>query len=474
MSSQSVSQGTIYLIFANLSFLISGYIINIGLGRIFGPESYGMYAVIIAIVTMFNLIFTTGIPQAVSKYTSEDPGHQKNVLKAGLVLSVCFSIAAYLIIVLESPAIALVLHDPSLTLYLQVVSVMIVTYGPLYVIAAYFNGIQDYRIQSYLNILYNVLKPALIFTFVLMGFSLWGAIMGFVLSPIIPLYIGILSIGLSTIVSTENFPIKKILAFSIPIVILSVSTNLILSLDLFFIKGTLMNNQITGLYSAASQIARIPYFIMLGISAALFPAISSCMENRDKIQNYIRESVRYTLILIIPVAMVISVSSIPLISLIFSDDFAAGGQPLEVLIFGICFLGLFSLFLTIISGCNQPYLALFLTLFVLIIDFVANSILVPVAGMSGGALATTISGAAGAGICSVYLYRKYGSFIGGVSLMKILFSAAVAAFLVKYLNFTDYFLIIGYFAAFFVYLTMLYLLQEIHSHDIRRFMDVFR
>jgi stage V sporulation protein B len=466
MSSQTVSQGTLYLTIANLTFLFSGYIINIGLGRILGPESYGTYAIIISIATMFNLIFTTGIPQAVSKYTSEDICHEKNVLKTGLIVSVCLSIVFYLFMIFGSTEIASLLHDTSLTPFIQIVSLMIVTYGPLYAIIAYFNGIQDYRTQSFLNILYNSLKPVLIFTFVFLGFSLWGAVVGFVLSPLIPLIVGIMLIGFHTLLSAKNFSFNKIIIFSVPIIILSVSTNLILTLDLFFIKGILLDNQLTGLYSAASQIARIPYFIMMGICAALFPAISACMQHQEKIKKYIRESVRYTLILIIPVTAMIAATAIPLISLAFSENYIAGGEPLEILIFGICLFGIFSLFITIISGCDNPYPAMGFCLIVLIIDFFANLVLVPRMGMNGGAWGTTIASLIGLGICSVYLQRKFGMFVEGLSVLKIIIASSIVYMILSLIDIQGIFLIIAYAISFSGYLLLLYLMKEITAVDI--------
>jgi O-antigen/teichoic acid export membrane protein len=64
MKKQNVTHGTIYLMFAQAAFVASGYAIHIGLARLLGPSDYGIYAVVISLMTMVNLILTTGIPQA--------------------------------------------------------------------------------------------------------------------------------------------------------------------------------------------------------------------------------------------------------------------------------------------------------------------------------------------------------------------------------------------------------------------------
>jgi O-antigen/teichoic acid export membrane protein len=312
------------------------------------------------------------------------------------------------------------------------------------------------------------LKPVLIFTFVFLGFSLWGAVVGFVLSPLVPLIVGVMVIGLHTIISAKKFSYNKIIIFSVPIIILSVSTNLILNLDLFFIKGILIYDQFAGLYSAASQIARIPHFIMIGVCAAIFPVISACIQHQEKIKKYIFESVRYTLILLLPITAIIAATATPLISFLFSANYTAGGEPLKILIFGGCLFGIFSLFITIISGCNNPYSAMGFCLVVLIIDFISNMILVPSQGMIGGAWGTTIACLIGVVICFVYLHRKFGMFVDALSILKIIVASSIVYIILTLINPQGFFLIITYVISFSGYLLLLYLMNEITAIDISR------
>jgi len=473
MNHQTVSQGTLYLTIANIIFLISGYIIHIGIGRLLGPDSYGVYALIISIATIFNLFLVIGIPQAVAKFSAEDHTRAREVLRSGLILSFLMSAIMSVGLLLLAPTFADLLHDNSLIPYIQLISILIITSGPLVIIGGYYNGIQDYRTQSLLNILYYILKPAFSFVFVFGGLALWGAVLGFVLSPIIPFILGLFVIGYFPIISARNFPFKKILAFSMPIMILSAIVNLILTLDLFFIKSILVDNQIAGYYSAASQIARIPYVIVWGVSFAIFPAVAACLLNLEKIRDYISESLRYTLLLIIPFTVILAVTATPLISLIYSPKYAPGGLPLEILFFGMGFFGLFFMLVMIISSCNRPYLAMSLSFLVLVIDFCANWLLVPIMGMSGGALATTIASASGAALSWLYLYNKYGAVVPGMSLLKIFISTSIVALFMKFFDFQGFFLIVGYLIAALGYFVFLFLLNEIKPLDIDRFTRLF-
>ena len=180
-----------------------------------------------------------------------------------------FSLVLSGVVIASADGIAYLLQDQSLAIYIPIVALMILATGPRTVTIAYFNGIGDYKMQSILVGLYNVLKPVLIFLLVFLGFSVYGAVAGFALSPVIPLIIGLFLVGGHTIIESEHFPIQKILLFAAPIVVLSATINLILSLDLFFVKGVLIDNALTGYYSASAQIAKIPYFLMAAVTAAL-------------------------------------------------------------------------------------------------------------------------------------------------------------------------------------------------------------
>ncbi len=68
----ALARGTLYFILVQIVFLASGYVIHAGLGRMLGPELYGTFGVVISLVTMFNFILTTGLPQAASRYIALD------------------------------------------------------------------------------------------------------------------------------------------------------------------------------------------------------------------------------------------------------------------------------------------------------------------------------------------------------------------------------------------------------------------
>lgn len=469
MERQSITQGTSYLLIAQTILILSGYMIHIGLGRLLGPTEYGIYGVIIYLATVFNFILITGLPQATSKYTSEDSTNTIRVLRTSFVSSMLLGIIIFLIIFVVSEEIALLLHDVSLTPYVRLISLMIPSYAILTVIEGYYNGKRNYRAQSGLILLYNIIKPAMIFAFVLMGFSIWGAVLGFTISPIIPLAIGLYMIRGQNIWRSKGFPFEKILRFAIPIIIFSAAINLIISLDLFFVKRIMMNNELAGYYSAASTISKVPYFLMGAVNLSLFPAVSANMHNSAKIQEYISESLRYTLHFVFPVTAIIAASPGSLVSLLYSDIYLPAGQPLRALIVGIGLFSIFSVLTTVITATGKPKVAMILSIFILAADLLLNMIMVPVWGMIGAAGATTISCGVGMALAAIYVYRSFGILTYTISGIKILSASAILYAILFRANLEGIYLLLGYSTLVMIYLALLYLMGEITERDITRF-----
>ena len=468
MQRQGLIAGTTYLLIAQAVFILSGYAIHVGLGRFLGPSDYGVYSVVIYVATVFNLILTTGLPYAASKFISEDERRSLSVMKTSLNLSVILGIAIFSMIFLGADRIASALNDPTLAPYIQLVSVMVPIYALHSVIAGYYNGLRNYKIQAFLLLLYDISKPIMIFLLVFLGFSEWGAVLGFALGPLLPMVMGFYFMGLQTFWA-EAFPYKKLLKFAVPIIVFAVAINLIMSLDLFFVKRILMDNEQAGFYSAASMIAKVPYSLLAALTAALFPAISASMNDREKTREYISESIRYTLLLLVPLTFIVAASSGGLVTLIYSSVYKPAGEPLSILIVGVSFFALFSVLTTVISGSGKPGTSMLLSLMILVADLVSNQILVPLWGMHGAALSTGVSSAIGLLMAAFCVYRQHGVLTSASSTAKILLASSLLFVAISYINPGGLLLILVYILAGVLYLAMLYLLKEIKPRDMARF-----
>ncbi|WP_370572689.1 flippase [Methanomethylovorans sp.] len=411
---QSLRHGTIYLIAAQISFVLSGYATHIGLGRFLGPADYGVYAVVISLMTMVNLILSTGIPQAVSKYVAHGDGNELHVKRTAQKMQLTFSLILFIIYYSFAGQLATLLNDPGMAPYLRLSSFIVPAYALHALFVGYFNGLKEYGKQSLMIILYSVFKVVFILGFALTSYALYGAITGFIISSVAVLILGFYFVHSADkrLPASDNghsmISAKTILDFATPIVFYSVATNLIMSFDLFFVKAYLTDMD-AGIYSAVSTISKVPFYVIAGIYGALFPAISSMSVHNDRSQMTLQiiKSVKYSMLILVPSTLFVVLFSRQVLSFLFSDQYSAGSTALGVLTIGMGFFGLFSLFTTVINGSGQPRVSMIMSLLVLVLDVLLNRSFIPLYGIAGAAMATCISCLLGLVVSFLYVYRKY-------------------------------------------------------------------
>src|ERR1700754_3411941 len=81
-------RGTIYISAAKVWFILSGLGIHFTLPRLLSKEQFGLYQIVIGIVSIINAVVVIGTSQTVSKYISQDESRADAVKAKALKLQV--------------------------------------------------------------------------------------------------------------------------------------------------------------------------------------------------------------------------------------------------------------------------------------------------------------------------------------------------------------------------------------------------
>ena len=274
--------GALYLSIASVVFLISGYAVNVLLGRFLGPTEYGIYGIVLSLIAFVNIIQTSGITQAVSKHISEKNADSESILKTGLLLQGTLNMICFLFFFIFADVIAQAFNDIELSKYIRISSFVFPIHGFFGLYTDYYNGLHSFKKQANMNILYSVSKVFLILLFAYF-FHLTGVFYGFILAPVLPLLIGLHFPKRST----SYFPFRKIFFFSLPLIGIAVFSNLLFSIDLFFVKTMMRSKASPGFYTASQNIAKIVFYSMSALFLVIFPTISESTSSKmqDKTKN---------------------------------------------------------------------------------------------------------------------------------------------------------------------------------------------
>lgn len=469
MKKHKLFKATTQLSISTIVFVLSSYLINIILARILGPAQYGLYGVIISLVTVVNIMQTSGIPQATSKYIAEEKNDPHTILKSSLYLQLIFTLFITTIFFLLALPFSLLLKDTKLIPYIQLASFIFPFYGIFTLYSGFYNGLHFFSKQAFIMTLYSISKTflVLILSFI---WGLRGALVGLIIAPAISLVYGF---QIPT-TNHNSFSYKKLILFAFPLVGFAFLSTLLQTIDLYFIKSLILSDTASGYYTASQNISRIPYFLINSYALVIFPSISknTSQNLHTNSQKIIRTSLRYIIMILAPITVIISATSKQLVQLIYSNTYLPAAPSLSVLILGMGFLTLFSLLCNILSGSGIPKLSFLLSGLSLIITSTFCFFLIPMFGLNGAALATTIGGFSAMVLAAFLVYRKFQVLASYKSVIKIIIASLGVYFIGLYIDVPPLFLPILYLILFTLYFAMLILMREITWKDWLQIQDI--
>lgn len=476
MEEKHIERGAMRLFSSNIVFLLSSYVIYIGLGRfLLRPEEFGVYGVVISLVTVLTMVINTAMEQSVAKFVSETPGQAGAIKRAGLKIVLAMGIACSLFFLLAAPMLAAMLNDTQLVPYIQLMSLIFLTHPFYAVLLGVMNGLGRFSYQAVVVTTYSILKAGLILGFVVLlsayGYSslgVFGALAGFIAAS----FLGVIAAMVPAMAkSTGSFPYRRILNFALPIIVFTAIINLLSYVDLFAIKALAPaadSNLLAGYYTAASTIARVPQLVVVALCVVLFPLVSAATFSGDmqRARGHISRALRYSLMLLLPMVALVAASPREVIGLLYSSAYFPASVALAVLAVAMGFYALFIILTTVISGSGKPGVSMWLGLFALLLGVILNILLVPHYLLSGAATATLAASFIAFVSALAYVWLKFGSPISPLSLSRLVVPALLIAAVSALVQVSGFLLIAKFILLLALYALLLVLAGELRRDDL--------
>ena len=476
---QSMGVGTVYLMGAELIFILSNYLIHIGVARYLGTEAYGLFGLLLSLYLINRAFLNTGVPRAVSKFVSHSPEKRDSIFQISFKLQLLLAFIFALLYIIFARNIAALLHDHSLTRYIVFLGVMVI---PLALFSlqtsGYLNGLKLFREQALVKTIHAGARIVFTFLLVFLGWGIWGTLWGYLLAILAGLLISwrFLKKKSATLVESsysKSFPVdsliswEKILAFALPITAASLAFTLIRNVDVLFIKYFLADNTLVAFYTAAFTLSTAPAMIFTTLPQVLMPSVSQAVarNNLPLVQKYISQSFRYTLLLLLPLTALVAVTSTKLLNLFYSSTYSVAGPVLSVLIVGSMFWSLFALLTSVTTGSGKPWIEMVLGILFLIMIVILDLLLIPQQGIIGAAYSFVITSFLALSLVSIYIYARYKTLLPWFSLARITLGSVLVSLLAYFFPYQGLALVPLYAGLFLLYFLLLYLFGELEEED---------
>ncbi|TAK94946.1 hypothetical protein EPO05_05585 [Patescibacteria group bacterium] len=474
--SSSLARSFVWLALSEVLFNISGYVVHSAAGRLLTPEDYGRYGLIVTLSIMVITLIGNGVPIAMSKYLSEcsekNPELVPLIKRQGLLLQGAVIGTIMLLFYIATPFISNLLHDQTLIPLFRL-SIFIL---PAYAIDTYFfyylTGLRQFNFQSVLKILRSVLRIALIITFIYF-WQLKGAISGYIVVPAIVFLVAwigdsIQNRGRFTQKPGAHFDWKKLLHYAWPITLFMIFYEVLISLDLYFIKSLTHSDYQTGIYNSALLIARIPYYLFYALTIILLPSVSKTTSenNHAESQRLVSQSLRFMILLLIPIVTLIAIYAAPSIRFVYGAKYLEATTSLQILAFGIGCLTIFYVLSFALNGAGKNKVPMWIAFAGMLLNAALNYVFIQRYGIVGSAIATSITSVCVMVASVGYAHYHFQGVMSLASVFKMILAALAVWIVSLFLPATNLIFVLWSALLLGVYVATLWLLREINTADL--------
>jgi O-antigen/teichoic acid export membrane protein len=377
--------------------------LEILLARVLGAGGYGSYSLGYGLMMIGSKISMLGLSSGVVRFAALYKGvgdikRVKGTLSSAFVISTLSSVAVGGLLFLFSRSLSELFNMPELITVLRIFALAF----PFYVITVMAgNAARAFQAISYEVVVTNICRPlanvAVVSMVFLLGFRLFGAVYGFLISSAISAVLGLFLLKriFPDIISElkPSYEFWRLLRFSLPVLFIGFSYVLLNQTDRIML-GYFKASKDLGIYSAAAIISQQAGLITYSFSCIFCPIISD-LYNRNEFRQLekLYKTVTRWIVTLNLVLLILLIVFSKYIMAIFGPEFHSGWLVLVVLssvhLVGYSAGGALAGYALQMSG-KQDF-ELVNAMVMLVLNVALNFLLIPIYGILGAAMATGVS-----------------------------------------------------------------------------------
>lgn len=385
----------------NASWLVGDRVFTLAIGlfvipfvaRYLGPESFGVYNYALAFVTLFTALSTLGLDTLSVKSIIHKEEKEGTILFTSLILRIMGGI---LLTFLSGVTIRIVAPNEPLVHLLVLIMSFAMIFKSLEVIGYWIEAYQKSKISSLIRMGAYVFSAILKVAVVVLEGSLLHLVLIYTAEALI--------IGISLLVayfknrtsySKWKFKIqyaKNILSQSWYLILSGLMVMLYMQIDKVMLGAMLADKKELGIYSAATQIATMWYFVPLAVITSFKPVIMrKKLESEKSYLNALQTLYSVVAWIGIVFGLFMIIFSDLIVSILYGQDYSGAATIIVISVWAGTFATLgYARSIWLLTEKLQKYTLVY-TLIGLIVNLGLNYLLIPLYTGFGAAIATLIA-----------------------------------------------------------------------------------
>lgn len=381
------------------------FIIIIWLARYLGPQQFGVFNYVLAIVAISNALASLGLEGIVIRELVHSPAERNEILGTAFVIKLLGGGIAF---VAALGVIRWLRPEEEAMVWLVGIAAAGSFFLALDVIDYWFRS----TVQSKYTVIARVIS-AVIVSLAKAGLILFKApLAAFIIATLVEVAFAAvllvlmyrLRVGSILAWSVTRARASSLLKSSWPLFLSVMAVMIYMKIDQVMI-GEMLGEREVGTYSAAVRLVEMWYVVPAVIASSIFPALYKLkVDNPERYLQRMQQFLDFMVIVPVGVGFLVSLVAEPLVVLIYGSEYVNAVTVLQVYIWSSVFV-----FLMVATGSyliaeNKTLFLLFRYTLGMLINVVLNLLLIPVYGIEGSAIATLVAYLFAAYLCSS-LYR---------------------------------------------------------------------
>lgn len=370
--------------------------------RLLGPSQYGDYSVFLSIFALYMIPISSGITEGVQKFVADSRDSkdwQELVIWFYTVLATAtVLIGVIVLVIITALGIPAWSFGEEFTLYFYLLAI--------FIFVAQFRALTYHTVLGFglepisesLKVLRKFGTVSLGIGMLLLGYGVAGMIFGhIVINIVVATLAGVVILRRISIpnlfrVRIRSAPIGEFLSFNGLNIVLVLLLMSLYHIDIVMLRA-IVGSEVTGFYKAALQLAEYIWIVPIALQLLLLHSTATLWsEGRtDEITNLATKLTRYTVLLVIIMAIGVAVLADRFIPLYYGSEFTDAIIPLLLLLPGAVGFAIARPLQAISQGSGKMKTLIIATGAGAGINLVLNAILIPFYGMYGAAIATSVS-----------------------------------------------------------------------------------
>ncbi len=388
------------------------------LARILGPEEFGIYAFVIAVISLLGVLGAFGLPELMTRNVSaylqtKDYGLLMGLsvrsLQLTIVISLFLSTVAVVWLMIDDVVDFTLLSAIIVSLLVPIQALSAVRGGAL-------RGLGFVKISQLPEMLVQpivfLIAIALVWYFQPEITSL-DALMSRVVATLLALLVGTLLLVVKWPKSLVNvmpiYETNQWLKSAKSFIFISALWVVLGQADII-ILGLLSTPVDVGVYKVSVTGASLVMYARLAANTVIGPMIASAHAAGDatELKLIAIKAARFGVVFTLPIALVMVIFGQELVDFVFGGEYAAAYPPLLILILAHIFSTAMGSVALILNMTGHEVLTFRSQLFAVIFNVLLNFILIPVYGISGAAFATAAAIVISNALLVFFVWRRLG------------------------------------------------------------------